>query len=601
MAELNWMALREQLLGWGGKLAALLKAAIGPRESEPGPPSFLSEVAAAEANTPLPPPPDAANPGPKADPEAVEHAKRAAEAALKARSGAVAQVISKWLSTAPYALFQELLAQPKDIMPLFKPAVGPVIVMRHPHVIRCLERTDLFTVDPYAGEMARATDDPAKHPGAYSHFLLGTDRDDLYRLDDVILRRAVSRNDEDFLARLAREEAEYRTGRARAEGFGEIDVVPTLAKFVPLRIVGDYLGVHYYERGAPSILPGLEGGDSFPLDDELQRVFSFRKIQQGIVPTADDLFIWVKDAFRNIFNNFNPAHPLFAEFRERGLIATEYLSAYVFALLRHYKDRLKQGDTVPDTMLTRLLRMQLELGRDGGKLENELVNRLGLALPEGELERRLGDSMIRSNVFGTVVGAVVNPQEATARVLDSMLRLKDGEYEVLNGSSYDNAVRWARLEPDDAGYGQSLETLRKYVLEALRLQPQGEVLVRLCVKDNTELGGVSIPKGTLVFVAYAAAMRDPDAVPNPLAFDITRDERLVAYLGNGERAFEAPQSLLYLQHGYGRHKCLGRYASEITLRESLRAMLRLGTLERRGALELDEQNLYVTRLKIGFH
>jgi cytochrome P450 len=54
------------------------------------------------------------------------------------------------------------------------------------------------------------------------------------------------------------------------------------------------------------------------------------------------------------------------------------------------------------------------------------------------------------------------------------------------------------------------------------------------------------------------------------------------------------------QHGYGRHKCLGRYASEICLTESLRALLRLGNLERRTALEMDEQNLYAVRLRIGF-
>ena len=55
-------------------------------------------------------------------------------------------------------------------------------------------------------------------------------------------------------------------------------------------------------------------------------------------------------------------------------------------------------------------------------------------MPTGELARRLSDSMIRSNVFGTVAGAVVNPQEATARIADSMLRLKDGEYADRDGA-----------------------------------------------------------------------------------------------------------------------------------------------------------------------
>lgn len=573
---------------------------------------FLSDVAAAEEQTPLPPPPPPA-PDPN-DPkyagahEAYEKDKQAAATAAaafavaaKARGAAVGQVISKSLATEPYRMLQELLDQPREKMPIFSPAVGPVVVMRHEHVIECLERTDLFTVDPYAAEMARATDDKTKNPQAFSHFMLGTDRDELYRLDDLILRRAVSRGDEDALSALTRREAEFWTRSARESGRGQIDVVATLAKFVPLRIVSDYLGVPYHDSGEPAVLPGLRSGDRFPLDGDLQRVFSFSKIEEGIVPTADDLFTWVKDTFRNTFNNFNPGHPLFTEFRERGLVATEYLTAYVYALLKFSKERLRRGDAVPDTMLTRLLRLQVEVNNGGGHaLEQEFSSLLGTPLPAGELARRLSDSMIRSNVFGTVVGAVVNPQEATARIADSILRLKDCEYEVRNGSTYEQAARLANIDEGEPGYASSLQRIRKYALEALRLRPQGEVLLRLCVRDNTELGGVLIRQGTPVFVAYAAAMRDPEAVPQPLAFDINRDERLVGYLHDKDRAREAQQSQLYLQHGYGRHKCLGRYASEIAMRESLRALLRLGQLERRSALEMDEHNLYAVSLRVGF-
>lgn len=619
--------------GLGGRLAALLHAAWhrlrvllagrgGPPPTGPEPPSrkpgdtptppgFLNAVAEAEQKTPLPPPPppmpDEDDPKYADDPAAYQRDKQQAEAAASAfaeaakrRGAAVGAVVSDWLGTAPYVMLQELLDQPRDRMPVFKPAVGPVIVMRHPEVIRCLERTDLFTVDPYAAEMARATDDPSKHPGAYSHFMLGTDNDALYRPDDVLLRRVVARSDGPMLAALAREEAERCTRGARELGTGEIDVVKTLGKFVPLRIVADYLGVPFSESGQPSVLPGLRGGDPFPLDTDLLDVFSFRKIQQGLVPTSDDLYGWVKDAFRNIFNNFNPASPLFQEFRERGLIATEYLSAYIHALIRCYKARLMAGEPVPDTMLTRLLRLQLQVSRgEGETLGQDLAALLGAPLPEGELARRLSDSMVRSNVFGTVVGAVVNPQEATGRMADSMLRLQEGHYRVLNDATYQQAVHWASVAEDTVEYPRSLERLRKYALEALRLQPQGEVLLRRCAKDNTELG-VPIRQGTPVFVAYAAAMRDPEVIAEPLAFDITRDERLSEYLADRERHMEAPQSQLYLQHGYGRHKCLGRYASEVTLLESLRALLRLGALERRSPLQMDAQNLYAESLRVGW-
>lgn len=570
---------------------------------------FLNDVVTAERQTPLPPPPppmpDPDDPKYADSPELYERDRQAAVAAADAfaaaaqvRGSAVAQVISQWLVTAPYAMLQELLDQPKEHMPIFKPVIGPAVVMRHEHVLRCLERTDLFTVDPYGAEMARATDDKAKNPQAFSHFMLGTDRDELYRLDDVILRRAVSRHDESAMSAMTRKEAQHWiTAGADA---GEIDVVTTLAKHVPLRIVSDYLGVPYHDGNGPTVLPGLHAGDTFPFDDELLGVFSFTRIEEGLVPAADDLYNWVKDAFRNTFNNFNQAAPLFTDFRERGIVATEYLTAYVHALLKVYKDRLRRGQTVPDTMLTRLLQMQADVAGGGTALAEDLSSLLGSPVSGEELARRLSDSMIRSNVFGTVVGAVVNPQEATARIADSILRLQAGEYEALNGSSYDEATRLAGIDFGEPGYAASLEALRRYALEALRLQPQGEVLLRLCVEDNTELGGVPIRRGTPVFVAFAAAMRDPEAVPQPLAFDVHREERLTGYLQDGDRAQESPQSQTYLQHGYGRHKCLGRYASEITMRESLRALLRLGRLERLSALEMDEQGLYAVSLRVGF-
>ncbi|MGH6635395.1 MAG: cytochrome P450 [Gammaproteobacteria bacterium] len=628
MAKPTWNAILERLLtllgafvrAIGGKLSELLKPGTPPAEPAPMPPpirvpsaqTFLGDIAAAEQAAPVPPlplpPPTSDDPKYAGNPALFEQDKKAAEqaaaafaTAAKARGAAVAGVISKWLATSPLMMLQELLYQPKDKMPIFKPAIGPVVVMRHADVIKCLERTDLFTVDPYAPEMARATDDKAKSPHALSHFMLGTDRDELYRLVDVILRRAVSRRDKETLSALARREAEQWTEATRKAGTGEVDIVTTLAKFLPLRIVADYLGVPYYRDGEPSVLPGLCGGDRFALDPDLQQVFTFTEIQEGIVPRADDLFNWVKDAFRNIFNNFNPVHPQFAEFRARGLSATEYLGTYIHALVKHYKERLQRGDKVPDTMLTRLIRMQLEVAAGTGTaLEQDLATLLGAPPPPGELARRLSDSMIRSNVFGTAVGAVVNPQEATARIVDSMLRLKEGQYEILNGSTFEEAQRLARIEEGDPDYAHSLPILRKYALEAMRLQPQGEVLLRVCVQDNSELGGTLIRKGTMVFAAYAAAMRDPDVLPHPLAFDAYRDERPVAYLGERERANEAPQSQNYLQHGYGRHKCLGRYASEITMRESLRALLRLGQLARRSELKMDEQNLYPEGLRVGF-
>ena len=44
--------------------------------------------------------------------------------------------------------------------------------------------------------MARATEDKKKNLHEFSHLMLGTDREELYRLDDVIFRRVLTRDDE---------------------------------------------------------------------------------------------------------------------------------------------------------------------------------------------------------------------------------------------------------------------------------------------------------------------------------------------------------------------------------------------------------------------
>ena len=180
----------------------------------------------------------------------------------------------------------------------------------------------------------------------------------------------------------------------------------------------------------------------FPLDDDLVKVFTFNRITAGVVPTEDQLFAWIKDVFRDVFNSFGPPTRQSVDFTERGLEATEYLTAYIHALLIHYRSQLREGEAVPDTMLTRLLRLQLRVAAEG---DERLRAALGPALPPGTAAARLSDSMIRSNVLGTVVGAVVNPQEATARIVDSLLRLQDGEYPVRNGSSF--LAPWRRLGP----------------------------------------------------------------------------------------------------------------------------------------------------------
>ncbi|GIM88043.1 cytochrome P450 family protein [Salinispora arenicola] len=61
-----------------------------------------------------------------------------------------------------------------------------------------------------------------------------------------------------------------------------------------------------------------------------------------------------------------------------------------------------------------------------------------------------------------------------------------------------------------------------------------------CATDDVEIGGVTIAKGDLVLINYAAAGRDPERYGDAAAeFDITRADKA------------------NLSFGYGRHRCLG--------------------------------------------
>jgi cytochrome P450 len=132
-------------------------------------------------------------------------------------------------------------------------------------------------------------------------------------------------------------------------------------------------------------------------------------------------------------------------------------------------------------------------------------------------------------------------------------------------------------------------------LEALRLQPQGEVLLRKCVSEGARIADSRpISVGTFVFAAHGSAMRD---VPDPDAFILDRPRQH------------------YLQYGWSRHTCLGQHVSPVIIVESMIAVLGLQDLsrpdpgpgessfpfERRfGRLQLDDQNLYATTFSLRF-
>ncbi|MEP3052212.1 MAG: cytochrome P450 [Erythrobacter sp.] len=138
-----------------------------------------------------------------------------------------------------------------------------------------------------------------------------------------------------------------------------------------------------------------------------------------------------------------------------------------------------------------------------------------------------------------------------------------------------------------AAGGRDPKLIQNMVEESLRYETPSAGMWRL-VKEDTQLGGVDIPKGAMLQLRYAAANRDPSKFEDPDKFDIER---------KNARA--------HLAFGKGPHMCVGNMLSR---KEMLVAFDEL--LERLDNFELtDEDGIAVlpnillrgvTRLPISF-
>jgi hypothetical protein len=270
------------------------------------------------------------------------------------------------------------------------------------------------------------------------------------------------------------------------------------------------------------------------------------------------------------------------------LRACRQLLAYLLREIDIQRRRIQQGLPVDDTMLTRLVRFQLGQSAPGAARPVDLDPRL------------VSDLRIAENVMGTIVGAVAGQEEATCRAIDALIRLQEGQYRTSGPDahrygSFDEARRLALAILEGRDAATSRAELYRYAMEALRVEPQGEVLLRKCARDGATIAGSRpLSSGTLVFAAHGSAMKD---VPEPDAFRLDRPREH------------------WLSYGWNRHTCLGQHVSPVIIMESMVAVLGLQDVarpepnagepsfpfERRfGRLQLDDQNLYAKTFSLRF-
>ena len=493
---------------------------------------------------------------------------------------AVAAVIGFFLKFKPYQALEEIRRTGK----VFQPVFGPVLVVDGAAVRDVLERDQEFTVEPYGVEMTKVMS--PLHNGGFTTFVLSTDDDGVYEPDKRLLSTVCHRGDAEAITQIVHDDCIRRVGKAvtaaRMSASSTIDLVDALARYVPVTLGDRYLGVPVAPRpGSFELTPEMLTYYGTALDGRPETALTK---EDGVIPDERQMYRWIKAAFQHFFNNVQKDPVVQVE----GLRACRQLLAYLLREIALQRQRLVDGERVDDTMLTRLLHFQL--GRSAPTV----------ARPPDLDPRLVSDLRIAENVMGTIVGAVAGQEEATCRVIDSLIRLQEGEYRTggpagYRYGSFAEATQLALNVLSGKRVPESRADLRKYFLEALRLQPQGEVLLRKCAHDGVRIADSRpISAGTLVFAAHGSAMQD---VPEADAFILDRPREH------------------YLHYGWARHTCLGQYVSPVIIVESMIALLGLQNLtrplprtgeatipfERRfGRLQLDDQNLYATTFSLRF-
>lgn len=502
----------------------------------------------------------------------------ALKAAAVRQGRAVGAAMGFFLRFAPTTMLDEVRAR----TPVFQPAFGPVLVVGGDAVRNVLARNQEFTVEPYGAEMIK-TMSPA-HNGGFTTFILSTDDTALYEPDRRLLAAVCHRGDADAIAGIIHDDTRRRVGaalaQARAEGAATIDVVQAVSRFVPVTLGHRYLGVPVApQAGSFHLTPLMLECYGTPVDDDPETALG---PEDGVIPDERLMYDWIKASFQHFFNNVQKDPGV----QRRGLRACRQLLVYILREIDIQRRRILDGEPVDDTMLTRLIHFQL--GRQAPTV----------ARPVDLDPRLVSDLRIAENMMGTIVGAVAGQEEATCRVVDALVRLHEGEYRTSGPGphrygTYEEARMLALDVMSGTDAAGSRAQLRQYCLEALRLQPQGEVLLRRCARDGATIAGSrQIAAGTPVFVSHGSAMRD---VPEADAFILDRPREH------------------YLHYGWDRHTCLGQHVSMVLMVEAVAVMLALQDLarpaardgepafplERRfGRLQLDDNNLYATTFSL---
>ncbi len=238
-------------------------------------------------------------------------------------------------------------------------------------------------------------------------------------------------------------------------------------------------------------------------------------------PNEQTMMRWMRVLFQEMFLNRSNDQAVSSTAASYAVQLRDYLAA----LIVRRKQELATGSANRDDMLTRLLRMQAGPGDS------------------------LDDDGVRRNISGLIVGAVDTTSAALAQAMNELL---------------DRPHVLARAQT--AAKAGDIDTVSKFVFEALRFNPQTPGILRYCSEGAVVGRGAKhetqIPAGSTVVLGTLSAMFDANAFSDPGMFRIDRD---------------AP---VYLHFGFGMHLCYGKQINLVQIPELARALLELDGLRK---------------------
>src|SRR6185437_15322293 len=346
------------------------------------------------------------------------------------------------------------------------PFVKIMTVNKNDLLVELLSRDEDFTVEEINAKKM------SNQKGA---FFLGMDKmNPQFDRERDFVRKATKKEDLDLIRNFVRTSADEIT--REAQQYGRLDVANDLCFPVLVRLLDFYFGVP--------------------------------------APSEAKMRAWLRALFYDLFLNFTNNEVKHQKAVDASLARKEW----ILDLIKDRKQELKDGKTLDDNILNRLILMQQE-----------------------PANKWFDDDALQRNIGGLLTGIMETTNKATILVLDELFNRPS----VLTG-----AIETAQNRDMKKMYG--------YVSEALRFNPAQPGVIRYSETAQTIKGkgdkAYKIPARTTFFALTAAAMFDPAAFPDPKTFNPERDS-------------------VYMNYGFGLHECYGKYINAVTISEFTAAVL----------------------------